>query len=256
MKTIIIKALLFSALAGSSLSHADSLSNKTNPVLLVHGFEIYTVAKTDCTSKFRPMITELKKQGFTGPFVTVTYYKNSTNCDVNLAKTDTVNKASTWKEIGGALSRHIFDKYSKFGQPIDIVGHSMGGLIIRSAVQGGSEQLKGFSNILIDDAVTVATPHLGSKTANFCIYRQCKSLSPSNPDFGWLKSNLKPSGMSVIDWSVQGSTSDIVVNKKSSMAMDLSNSHKRLFNGLSHNTQLVNHASLSHVAKSLGSKKQ
>lgn len=249
-------ALFLSLFSLASVAHAVELS-KTRPVLLVHGWEMYSVAKTDCANKFRPIINELKNQGFTGPFLTVTYYQDSTNCDINLAKYNAkLSKNSSWRDIGQIFSNYVFDKYSRFGQPVDVLGHSMGGLVVRSAILGGYESQTGFSNILVEDAVTVATPHLGSSVSAFCIYAQCKSLSPTNPDFRWLSGNVKPNGMTDIDWSVQGSTLDALVNTNSSMAMGLDARHKKLFNGLTHNNQLTNPISVNYMVKSLGTSEQ
>lgn len=254
--------MLKKALAGLTLMGLASVANatepsKTRPVLLVHGWSMHDIAKVDCASRFRSVIKELKQQGFTGPFLTVTYYQASTNCDINLTKYNpSLTKNSNWKEIGRVLSNYVFDKYSRYGQSVDMLGHSMGGLVIRSAVQGGGEYQAGFSNILVEDAVTVGTPHQGSGMTGVCIHAQCKSLGVANPDFRWLAKKPKPKGMTEVDWSVQGSTLDAVVNTKSSMAMGLEMTHKKLFHGLTHNNLLTNGASVRHMVKSLGTNQQ
>lgn len=269
--------MLYKAIAGLTLMGLASFANaaepnkifstlpafptldpsKTRPVLLVHGWSMYDIAKVDCASRFRPIVRELKQQGFTGPFLTVTYYQASTNCDINLTKYDaSITKNSSWKEIGRALSNYVYNNYSRHGQSVDMLGHSMGGLVIRSAIQGGSEYQKGFSNILVEDAVTVGTPHQGSGMTGVCIHAQCKSLGYANPDFRWLAKNPKPNGMTEIDWSVQGSTLDAVVTTQSSMAMGLNYTHKKLFHGLTHNNLLSNATSVRYMVKSLGTNQQ
>lgn len=250
----VITALVMMSLA--NFANAVETS-KARPVLLVHGWSMYGIAKVDCASRFRPIINELKQQGFTGPFLTVTYYQASKNCDINLTKYDTtLSKDSNWKEIGRVLSNYVYNHYSRYGHRVDMLGHSMGGLVVRSAIQGGGEYQKGFSNILVEDAVTVGTPHQGSGIAGVCIHAQCKSLSVTNPDFKWLAKNPKPNGMADVDWSVQGSTLDALVNTKSSMAMALDLSHKKLFHGLTHNNLLSNKTSVRYMVKSLGTSQQ
>lgn len=249
-----VAGLMFMSLASFANAFEES---KTRPVLLVHGWSMYDIAKVDCANRFRPIINALKQQGFTGPFLTVTYYKDSKNCDINLTKYNpTLTKNSNWKEIGRVLSNYVFDRYSRYGQKVDMLGHSMGGLVIRSAIQGGGESQFGFSNILVEDAVTVGTPHKGSSMTGVCIHAQCKSLSASNPDFKWLASNPNPRGMTEVDWSVQGSMLDALVNIKSSMGMSIRYTHKKLFDGLTHNTLLSNSASVRYMVKSLGTNQQ
>lgn len=250
-------ATLSQASTAQNFSHATDYS-KTHPVLLVHGWEMWHVAKTDCATKFKPLINELKDQGFTGPFVTVTYYKKSTNCDVNLTDIDSIlDKDSSWKDIGQVFSNYVFDTYSQYGQPVDLLGHSMGGLVVRSAVQGGDNiGATGFDKILVEDAVTIATPHKGSGITGFCIHAQCKTLSPDNPDYKWLASTPYPNGLSRVDWSIQGSKLDALVSADSSMSLGAKPSHRKLFSGLSHNYQLVNKKSIAHAATSLATDKQ
>lgn len=225
--------------------------SKDTPVLLVHGFMTYDSASINCGQLWGPILKELKAQGFTN-VKTVTYYKASKNCDVNLAELySNTGRDNTWKELGRTLSNYIFDHYTKYNQKVDLMGHSMGGLVIRSAVQGGSKYESGFRNILVEDAVTIATPHKGSDFANLCIHRQCKSLQVSHPDFKWLASNPNPQSLMKTNWHLQASNLDSLTTIDSGFAMNVDAQHKKLFKGLSHNAQLSNKASIYHAVQSL-----
>lgn len=245
--------ILMSGLLAFSVTHAvTSVQSKDTPVLLVHGFMTYDATSIDCASFWKPIRNELAAQGFTN-VKTVTYYKDSTNCDVNLAKLyPNTGRDSTWRQLGGSLSNYVFDNYTRFGQKVDLLGHSMGGLVIRSAIQGGNESRVGFKNILVEDAVTIATPHKGTPFASLCINDQCKSLSPNNPDFAWLALQPKPWSMIPVDWSVQASNMDALTSVDSGLAMGVDANHKTIFPGLSHNAQVSNKAAISYAVKSLG----
>lgn len=248
--------LLASIMAFASSANAviDVNQNKNTPVLLVHGFMTYDMASIDCKANWKHVLAELKAQGFTN-VKTVTYYKKSKNCDINLSDRYGASRDSTWKELGGSLSHYIFDNYSRYGQQVDLMGHSMGGLVIRSAVQGGNEGAWGFKNILVEDAVTIATPHKGTGFASLCIHNQCKALHPSNPDFYWLAKQPNPQSMIQTDWSVQASNLDALTSIDSGLAMGVDAQHKKIFYGLTHNGQLSNKATVRYNVKSLGTNK-
>lgn len=252
-RTLLVTILLHAHAYADDAFPTYKTNSKINPVLLVHGWEMYNNAKTDCAKKFKDIIDGLKNEGFTGPFVTVGYYKKDTHCSINLNERYGVGRDSTWKEIGAALSNAVYDDYTQFDQTIDLVGHSMGGLIIRSALQGSEEGLDGFAQMMVEDVVTVATPHKGSAISAFCIHKQCKTLSPNNPDFAWLALNQSPQSNIPTDWTLLGSTWDMLVHKDSSMGMALDCDHKVLSDYLTHNNQLTNANSIRLIADGLKS---
>lgn len=252
MKKLALSVAGILALSSAYAVTAVMEQSKATPVLLVHGFMTYDAASIDCKAHWAPMIKKLAEQGYTN-VKTVTYYQASKNCDINLATMyPNVGRDSTWKQLGAALSNYVYDHYTVNSQSVDLLGHSMGGLVIRSAVQGGQEQLPGFKNMLVEDAVTIATPHKGTPFANLCIHDQCKSLRQDNPDFQWLATQPKPASMLATDWSVQASNLDALTSIDSGLAMDVDSNHKKVFTGLTHNAQLSNDASISHAAQSLG----
>lgn len=246
LSVVVVSIMAFTTTQANAIGES-----KTRPILLVHGLNPVLQDKTmDCETRFGPLKKALRANGFTGEIKTVTYYKQSTNCDVNLANLyPEIQPSSTWKEVGAKFSHYVFYNYTRFGKKVDMVGHSMGGLVIRSAVQGGREGQPGFWSIAPSNIVTVATPHLGSSVAQVCTDRQCLSLLPSNPDFAWLQSTPNPQSNQPIIWSVQGSNTDPVVTIDSALALDTPN--KTVMTQLNHSNQLTNAASVNQIVNSL-----
>lgn len=65
--------------------------------------------------------------------------------------------------LGCLFAWYIYDTFTRNGIPVEVVAHSMGGLITREAVGGSGGHLAGFPSapLLVTRAVTVATPHGG-----------------------------------------------------------------------------------------------
>lgn len=108
--------------------------SQQNPVILLHGLH-------HAPFIMRPLAKRLQEQGFN----TYQYGYRS------LRDSITVNSArlNTWLE-----------KHFNNDQPIDLVGHSLGGLIIRDFVVN-------YPQWQIERCVTLGTPHLGSVCADY-----------------------------------------------------------------------------------------
>jgi len=61
------------------------------------------------------------------------------------------------------LAWYIYFDYTQFGQPVNVLAHSMGGLLIRYALGATDAGVFGFppSPLWVSNVVTVATPHTG-----------------------------------------------------------------------------------------------
>ncbi len=233
-------ALAILTLCVSATTHART-DDKTKPVILLHGWG----TGYDCGSYFGTIISELKAQGFTGPIVTVGYYKNDSNCTVNLQDMDSsVSDDTPWRALGASFSRYINQTYISTGQVVDILGHSMGGLIMRSAIQGSQEQAAGYAPMMVEDAVTMGTPHVGTNLSSFC-GGQCYAMARTNSDFKWTASNGNPQSLVATDWTVIGSSTDELVAISSALSMDIDSNHSKRYFGLGHLGMLKSSAAVS-----------
>lgn len=77
------------------------------------------------------------------------------------------------------------------GGRIDLVAHSMGGLVARAYLQllGGARR--------VDRLVTLGTPHLGTHAANFIPSALVRQLLPGSPFLAYLNAQPAPAGVEV-----------------------------------------------------------
>ncbi|WP_345943030.1 hypothetical protein [Streptomyces sp. SID2119] len=60
------------------------------------------------------------------------------------------------------FANHISTNYTKRGIKVDVVAHSMGGLVVRAALHYTHKRAPGFpKKLYIEDIVTLGTPHAG-----------------------------------------------------------------------------------------------
>lgn len=230
---VVVSALAVGLGLGSSpAGAAGGVRNK--PVLLVHGYSFTN--DTSCSGTFDRMISQLRNEGFTGPFVRVGYYSGNTGCDVNLRSWGSVGDSSSWKTIAKALSQYVYSTYTAKGVAVDVVGYSMGGNIARGAVYGASIRESGFSApIRVEDVVTLGAPHKGAAWySNFCLWGQCASLKPSASEITWLNRDGNPQGVGGTDFTVVGSNADSVVSASSATNMTVPSARKVVYSNVSH----------------------
>jgi hypothetical protein len=229
-----VLALLFGsvALAGGARALVPAPSNT---ILFVHGYNP-TSTSTDCGGDFDAMISQLRSQGLNGAMVRVGYYSGDTNCDVNLHSYGNYGDRDSWKEIAKALSSYISGQYTSRGVTVDVVGYSMGGLIVRGAVYGSQKGETGFSApINVSDGVTLGGPHNGAAWySNGCFWGQCSQLKPGASDIVWLNGNGNPQGTKATTWTTIGSYNDDVVPWDSAIYMSIPQDHKVVFRNISH----------------------
>lgn len=193
---------------------------KDKVVIFVHGWSGMGNG-ADCNSAFGSLKTNLKSRGFTGNMVTIGFYDSDRNCDVNLRSWGSVSNSTSWKDLSKVFSRYVYETYTSKGITVDLVGHSMGGLIIRGAVFGTAKGESGFSApLLVEDAVTLGAPHKGAAWySNGCLWGQCAGLKPGAGDLKWLNENGNPQGKAGTEWTVFGSPADDTVPVDSALNM-------------------------------------
>lgn len=192
------------------------------PIYFVHGIQVpknplKLSPSADC-NEWAPAIKRYKQLGATSThLITVAYYKNDKNCNLRIGNFS--NKQANLNDIARALANNIYNNFTKNGVSVDLVGHSMGGLIIRAAITGVQKHWAGFPpRLYVEDAVTFSTPHTGAGFAKLCakVLGECKQMAPGS---AFLKSlNSNPQSTQGTDWTLIGSKDDKVVNWTSALS--------------------------------------
>ncbi|MFI2206037.1 esterase/lipase family protein [Streptomyces sp. NPDC020192] len=204
------------------------------PVIFVHG--INGLANTNCAAKWKNAMQAIKGSGWRGELVTFGYYNRDRNC--TFQHPGTLN--TPLETIGLDLAWDIYNHYTLRGMPVDIIAHSMGGLITRYALDAVAKHVHGAPpKLYVEDVATLGTPHDGAnqRYTDLCKFKlQCRQMAPGS-DF--LKSlGRNPQSAMGTDWTLIGSGDDKYVPLPS--AIDLAHSnwgHKveyPWFDGLSH----------------------
>lgn len=224
---------LFVAVAPAAEARTDNTSDR---VLFVHGYDPWGTPTSSC-DMWGPMKTTLTSLGYTGPKTTVGYYDKQVSCDVSVIPYGATNKH--YPPSGGVHDRYveidhlgyelawmIYERYSKNGQSVDVVAHSMGGLVTRYALAQVSRKHVDFPPYLyVGDVVTLGTPHGGSGYASWCWTSQCGDMSYGSSFLNWLASyGSNPQATNGTDWTVIGSYDDSVISESS--AVQMSAAHK------------------------------
>jgi hypothetical protein len=228
----------FSPAAGDKRTGGFACAEAVKPaILLVHGINAFKAqvrwkSGVDCNDYWEALPGYLKRHGFDRkPIVKIGYYEADTNCanikgswhpvtqNSYMNGTDAhANNLGHTKEaaiehLGYHLAWYIYNNYSKYGVAVDVVAHSMGGLMIRFALGKVEAQHPDFPPLLIvKNAVTLGTPHGGARAKLFasgCDGRQCSQMRPGD---GFLKSLEReawnPQGRGGTDWTAIGSDDD------------------------------------------------
>lgn len=203
---------------------------RMKPVIFIHGLNRSDTAGSNCAKDFTPMRRAFRRWGHDGRFTAVAYYRFDRNCNHWIAHHGRHRRhfggdaehydagghsANTdIRHLGFHLARYIWSHYSKRGREVDVVGHSMGGLIIRYALAQTQRGEAGFPpRLLVDDVVTMGTPHGGARWyAIGCRYDQCGQMQAGSDFLVWLENNAwNPQGAGGTDWSTFGSDDDNAV---------------------------------------------
>jgi hypothetical protein len=233
-------------------------SDGTNkPVLFLHGFEV--LGSLNCNTYWGSgqAISLFQNMGWSsGNIVALTYYGSGGGACTRFAS---ANTGTSIEEIGFDLAWYIYNNYSSKGKAVDIVTHSMGGLVTRVAIAGTSNRrtVSGMSFppfLFIEDVATLSTPHEGATavtraecTAVGFPY-QCTEMMPGSSFLNsWIIRPLpasnrvgydNPQSQMGTDWSLVGSDDDDTVNAASAVSLTASYpfGHKYIYTngGLEH----------------------
>lgn len=212
---LLLAGLLLAGFLWAGPASAARSDTKTKPVVLVHGLSLTGgTAGYNCGTYWANAISVLRGQGFTGPMVTWGYYLGDSNCTGNFGGTTNTDLHA----VAQQFAWYIWTNYTSKGKVVDVMAHSMGGLIVRAAISGVQRHQAGFpDHLYIEDAVTLATPHGGALLAYPCDsvlhLLQCQQLKVHSAFMNDLRANAQnPQGANGgTDWSELGSPDDELV---------------------------------------------
>lgn len=215
------------------------------PVLLLHGWNPFESVGYSCPLYWGRMERALRSAGWDGPLVTLKYQALDTGCDAtidddgshdadrgnddrlsrrynhSLIDPNAHSSQTPIEHLAYHLAWFVYRHYTRRGVPVDLVGHSMGGLIIRSALTQFERNRPGFPpRLLVRRALTIATPHRGSPKARLCkpaFARECAEMIPGSAFLRSLADAPRATGGTA--WFLMGSAHDELVPPWSSMGM-------------------------------------
>jgi hypothetical protein len=203
--------------ASAATPAANDSADETVYLIKGYGQDLTAPANTwSCATRWRKAISAMHRRHWTGQLVRVGFYRQDTSdegCDVNLTERGSGGAFGTQdtplRELGRRLAWNIYNVYSRKGKSIDIVGHSMGGLIARAAIAGYARHEPGWPPVLhVEDVVTLGTPHDGTLTAAVCFTRQCKDMRHGSDFIDWLAETPNPQAAGGTDWTLIGAYDD------------------------------------------------
>ncbi len=205
-------------------------NGQANPVILVHGFNWN--ANTDCGTYWAAAKTALLNDGWTGGLTTYGYYSGDTNCGIKYSG----GTGTSIKTVAKDFATQIYNRYSVRGVKVDVLAHSMGGLVVRSALTETAKGTTGFPPYLyIEDVATLSTPHGGANYATLCYLTtvtQCKEMAGGSSFLTGLQA--RPQSAMSTDWTTLSSYDDPVVYGESGSSMNAQHKIEYSGGGLDH----------------------
>lgn len=216
--------------AGCSRSNGSGRSElPATPVLLVHGYS--TTCPTDVThSVWGGAYLAFTHAGWGGPVLPMSYY----GCDrdgvditgygpsVPAGGAPTIvasppraqyDQNTSIDQLAHDLGWFVYDSFSRSGTPVDLVGASMGGLIIRDLLHHFAKHDAGYPpHLEVTHAVTFSTPHRGYGAPGgsaVCpiVTLECRQFAVGSALINELNADRKPpQGDGGTTWTVVGSS--------------------------------------------------
>ncbi len=241
----IVAALACAALVTATIAFPTAAGARAagETTLMVHGLDPIGRASADCRS-WQPMVDAFARGGGRGPSLTLAYYARDVNCSLSIdghgshrahhgggghgssGRSHTAD--ASIRHLGHHLAWFIHDRYTRRRKSVDLVGNSMGGLVIRYALHKVEQRSADFPpRLLVDDVVTLGTPHGGALLAHLCPYAlECREMRPGSRLLNELGRFARdPQATNGTDWTTIGSYVDRIVSEGSAVDMD---AHRRV----------------------------
>ena len=199
--------------------------------LFIHGY-----SGGDCEGDWGFLMDNMRAGGWTGGFYVPKFLSGDTNCNPRpgmamgcmnctgshthwFGHTGTTHSNNTsLRHLSWHLASYIATNFTARGLPVDVVGHSMGGLMIRYAL--AKQGIDSFPQLMVEDVVTLGAPHNGAKFAILTGTTQGAEMEPASSLITWLKASAKnPQGIGGTDWTNIGSHGDLIVQEDTATGM-------------------------------------
>ncbi|WP_243795645.1 alpha/beta hydrolase [Saccharopolyspora gloriosae] len=243
MSTTSLIALAGPALSAQAAGTEAEKGAKDLPVYFVHGYGYEDVdgdgnkdKGKNCSKTWGPALDYFKDHGWDEKqLITVGYYPDDKcDVDINPADENDATRDTKIQYIAQDLAAYIKKKHGD--EPVNIVAHSMGGLITRTAMFGHEHWgEQNFPKINVDQIVTLGTPHNGV----ICEDKDDPKDSCNNGTTQWQQMNPDSKFIDVLhdykltddwakstDWSFVGSNQDETVNGNSAIDLGHHADHK------------------------------
>lgn len=223
-------------------------ATRTKPVLIVHGRDNYDMGG------YGTLKTYLQNAGYTN-VRRVGYYGGECNVEERAEHHGSHNNwyggsgehSSKTGCTGGAgaqvhdldtdimhmayhLAWMVNDHWSASGTTVDMLGHSMGGLMMRYAIAKSGSGGVWPAKLRVEDATTMGTPHggLGTSWCKWSPWADVRQMCSDNSFITWMKSSAQnPQGNGGTDWTLMASDCDGWVAWN--LAVDMSAAHKVVY---------------------------
>jgi hypothetical protein len=250
MVTILAAAIIGLASVVNHPSSADAGGSR--PVIAIHGVDVLGDPGADCGGNWNDMERKFHDWGLGPAFIEVSYYHGDTHCDHTINhhgrhgrhhgsghySNGTHGANTDIRHLGYHLAWYIYRHFTSQGRTVDVVAHSMGGLVIRYALAQVARDHPRFPpRLAVEDVVTMGTPHGGARAAVWlCPYTQCDQMHAGSAFLEWLEEHAwEPDGVGGTDWSTFGSDDDNYV------AAD-----RAVFMGACHKTWYLSSSNIEH----------
>lgn len=227
-------------------------NNLSKPVYFVHGYD--GGMPGDINNYWGKAIQAFRTDGVPANLstsaITFCYYTRVTGCSVNVGGGQYVPIV----DVAASLAWNIYNQYSRHGIAVDLIGHSMGGLVVKGALTGVRKQDPRFPPYLfVEDGVTVSTPNAGVTyvTGAVCATNmtvQCSDMKPSSAFMGWVDDS--PSSKIYTDWTFIGVDNDIVIVPSTAVPDNKIASHKVIYDSGQMDSRYVHMSVLDEVSGS------
>jgi len=234
VEVLIVAVCLTFSLQHVTASAVDGRTDdKAKPVIFIHGF-----SGANCEGDWGFLLDHLRASGWTGEFRVLKFLSGDTNCNARAGMTmdcmgcfgshsawfghsgTTHNNNTSIRHLSWHLANYVATNFTAKGIAVDVVGHSLGGLLIRYAL--AKQGVDSFPRLLVEDVTTLGSPHNGAIFATLTGSTQGAEMEPWSTLITWLKTNAKnPQGTGGTDWTIIGSHGDLIVQEDTATAMSV-----------------------------------